>query len=195
MTNEDTSYDPTNRVSVSDDNGERVAHMRLRQAKIHVGIGIGIILLLALALLCSAVLLLLPYHPMKIYSYTPEAEEVCPDVVVPVAVDYEIQPGATIDTMEVRAGWEVVDVPGYMPGMRIFNVRTNISAPDDYFESGFHQRETRAPRISPGVPGEWIPVSETTVRGWSYGVPHVQTIKNTERQGGSLTVLDASKCK
>lgn len=172
---------------------QRNTEGRIKQAKMHVYGGVAVVALMAAMLIIAGVLLLLPYRPMTVYSYTPDVREACPNEVVGVHVDYEVQEGANIDSMDVRAGWTAIDVPGYSSGSEVYLTRATFSAPDDYFEAGRHNRETRAPRVTPVIPGVWQPTSETTVRGWRYGVPHVQTVRGSQYEGDyPLTVLPES---
>lgn len=175
----------------SEDRYEKSTDRSVKRAKARVFIGVGVVVFIALVLIISGVLLLLPYRPMTVHSYTPGPTEACPNELVTVYVDYSVEEGVDIESMEVRGGWEAVDVPDFSPGSEIFVTRATFNAPDDYFTPGRHDRETRAPRLTPLIPGVWSPTSETTIRGWRYGVPHVQTINGAQYSGEhDLRVLE-----
>lgn len=111
---------------------------------------------------------------MTIYSYTPSKSEVCPEELVGMYIDYELDSQATVDEVEVKSNWEVVDVPGLTPGQRVQEVQDKL--PGDKIRPGRTIIQSSILRAAPPPPGEWRVVSEMLVRGSVHGVPNVQEL-------------------
>jgi hypothetical protein len=167
---------------------------RLENARRKATIVIVIVGLLFLAFVAVCVLLLLPFRPMTIYSYTSDTKEVCPNELVELSVDYEIQADQHIESMDLKAGWEEVYEDGTPRGNKIFLVESEITAPDEYFDVGRHYGRTRAPRLTPNQGGYFMPTSEVDIHGWQYGVPNTQHIVGTQEPSSIVRVKPIGEC-
>jgi hypothetical protein len=168
--------------------GASLEPQRLRRAKRNVWLGVGCVVALAIVALVVSVLLLWPFDPMTINSYTPSKKEVCPEELVGMYIDYELTEEAEVREVEVTSNWEVVDVPGLTPGQRVQEVEDKL--PGDRMRPGRTVIESSILRSAPPPPGEWRVVSEMLVRGTIHGIPNVQELQ--VRADDTTTVLDAS---
>lgn len=175
---------------------ERASRRRINRARWFAYGALSFVFLLVVLLFLAAAAYLVPYRAMTIEKYEAATDEVCPNQVVMVYVDYDVEEGVDITSMDVRAGWEAVAVDDYPVGTQLFLTHGRIPAPDDYFAPGYHQdQETRAPRVSPSKEGVWTPTSEVTVYGKRWGfVPAVEKIDGTDQPSEPIRVVDGEEC-
>jgi hypothetical protein len=163
---------------------------RIRLARAHGRVKKGLVLIGALALMAvaSLVVVLMPYTPLKVYSYEARTAYACPGEIVPAFIGYYLDPDARIVRVDVEPDWIAKDVPGVLEGYVQRGAEGSI--PGEKLEKGRGVVRSSVLRIAPAQPGEWWVGGEIIVRGRWHGIPKLQRLY--PRSEETMTVLPTS---
>lgn len=158
---------------------------RLQRARRVVRAVLAFIVLLLLLAAAVVTILLLPFNPFILYSYTPQASVVCQGKAIDAHIEYELVEGVEVNHIEAESTWTAVDVPEIDEGQEIGGLEGTLAiAPPN------EKINTVLPRVAPPHKGEWRLKSDITVRGTAYGLPHVEVVEAAAEE--TTTVLPTS---